>query len=472
MKKIRYILASLLLSISLSGCSLSDNKNGGNVEPSTTDTTSSSETSGECNHHGFWHGDNDYHWKVCEECGEQFDYGEHECTVERNGDIVKFSCYCGFEYIDYYSELTISSFTIDSTNFKNFGTYNTGNYGNKAIGNWNVEYYRILSNYGYCFGIKPNFQDGDTTIPGAFYNTAGPGVIWSLELTYSSSADFYVKYGNNSKRTLSQTVSKNETTAELLLGKSRFFSIESGTSEVYITSIVINYINDSHSVLDNVPYYGTDYRIRPTYYSGELIPGETSVSVPTNVKIVNGKYTVLSYKVYTYYTYEYVGAHEEVKPYAALITREDVANYYLAFHRFPANYGMDEYDENRGTYPTIAQVKVLFDSNARKAQTFERTDGYAAYVPFNGEPPLYHELDIGLVGANYSTSSRGVGRLVMWDYGFSCYEDNDPVVVYTDDHYFTFQEYLNYNQFGDRFNAEGMRVSHAHKPAHTLTAGV
>ena len=124
MKKIKHILACLLLSITLSGCSLFDGSSNHETPQTTTETTeSSSESHNDHVHHGIWNGNDDHHWKTCDECGEVFDYGEHEFTTVEHGNLITYSCCCGYVYQDYLDELEINSFTIDSSNFKNFGTF-------------------------------------------------------------------------------------------------------------------------------------------------------------------------------------------------------------------------------------------------------------------------------------------------------------------------------------------------------------
>ena len=132
----------------------------------------------------------------------------------------------------------------------------------------------------------------------------------------------------------------------------------------------------------------------------------------------------------------------------------DVSNYYMAFHTFPANYYFKDDDYSY-------EYKNAFGEYARLVSEYSRTSGYALSVPCNTAPgssrPIYYELDIDLDG-NYSTSSRGVGRVVIWKYGFSCYstsKEEVPVCLYTDDHYFTFREYNNMGEFMPRFDATG-----------------
>ena len=65
-----------------------------------------------------------------------------------------------------------------------------------------------------------------------------------------------------------------------------------------------------------------------------------------------------------------------------------------------------------------------------------------------------------------------MGRVVIWEYGFSCYTDGTsiaPVCVYTDDHYATFQEYNCMGGFAHRFNGERTVTNKVHTPL-TLVA--
>jgi hypothetical protein len=67
---------------------------------------------------------------------------------------------------------------------------------------------------------------------------------------------------------------------------------------------------------------------------------------------------------------------------------------------------------------------------------------------------VYYEFDVALDGT-YDKDERGVGRVVSWANGWDAEGyDGAPVSVYTDDHYATFQEYLNTGEFGERFDAE------------------
>ena len=467
MKRIVHLFTLLVASISLNGCSLFDFIAPGSALESSEDSSSISgdgTAATETIHHGgSWQYNDTHHWKICEECGEQYDYGEHELQItSTEGDVNHYECACGYTYEE-VDDTPTYSLTINSSSFYNYGSYETGNYGSKTVSGWGFEYYRIIESYGYCFAIKPNFTNGDSTLAGAFLNTSSSGPIKTLSITYTANGNFNVKYGNDAKRSLSAGLASSSTraTTNISLAKNRYFSIESDSADVNIYSIEIVYYEGTSSTLENVEPNTKDYRIAPTTYVGDLVDGESSVSVPTSIKVSGNSYTVLATKTYTYYSFNYVRNNSEYVEDATMLSKVDVANYYLAFHTLPANYATSS---NKST------VRAIFGEDTRMASYYDRDDGYATAVPFNGNPPSYYELDIGLDGADYSVSgSRGTGRIVVWEQGFSCY-GNDMVAIYTDDHYATFQEYLNYGSFGDRFNAERMRVSHAFNSAITLGA--
>jgi hypothetical protein len=195
-----------------------------------------------------------------------------------------------------------------------------------------------------------------------------------------------------------------------------------------------------------VDAYTNCYRVNPNKYTGTLVDGSTSVTVPISVSYSGNKYTVLENKTYTYYTTDYVENHTSVADAAAMVSAVDVANYYSIFGEIPANYATD----------SVTTIKSLFGSNARKASYYSRTDGYATAIPNVNASSGYYELDIDVNGS-YSTSSRGVGRVVAWIYGInnSLYGSGNYIVChFTDDHYATFQEFNNLGAFLPKFDAE------------------
>ena len=78
---------------------------------------------------------------------------------------------------------------------------------------------------------------------------------------------------------------------------------------------------------------------------------------------------------------------------------------------------------------------------------------------------------IALDASYWEDGERGVGRVVAWENGWDSegYDDS-PVCVYTDDHYATFQEYMNTGAFGRRFDAERSLVFVRWTPPKTHSA--
>ena len=160
--------------------------------------------------------------------------------------------------------------------------------------------------------------------------------------------------------------------------------------------------------------------------------------------------------------YEYIKSNPDEAKKASLIDPIDIAAYYSSFRVEPANYVSKREYNNAYAY---------FGDKTRCISTYSRTGGYANSVPWVKQPssskPLYHELDIDCEPL-YSSSNRGVGRLVVWQYGFSSQGyDDSPVCTYTSDHYKTFQEYLNDGTFGTKFNAESNFTNYKFAPAIT-----
>ena len=350
---------------------------------------------------------------------------------------------------------------LNSSNFDDYGSYSTGNFGSTSLGGMALQYYRIASSSGYCFKLLPEPKG---SYPSTLYNTSSIGEIVSLSVTYSSSSSWAIRYG---KESLSSSISipssgGYKTTYEISLDNARFFALESSGSTVQISSVELEYIPGSTTYRGPEEEMGTFYRLPATVYSGSLTAGSSSINVPTSYQRSGNTYVVTATKRYTYYSLSYVKNHSSVASAAAMTSKEDVANYYIAFGEFPANY----VTKSSSSYSTASS---LFDEDLRLVSTYSRTDGYAGSVPYRGYKPSYHELDIAL-DDSYSTSSRGVGRLVIWEDGFSCYE-SAPVAVYTDDHYFSFREYLNDGTFGPRFDAEGRLTARDYASATTLSLG-
>lgn len=347
--------------------------------------------------------------------------------------------------IDYYTHIDFGNYST------NFGTFEANSY--------EFGYYRAASSsydVGTFYAYASLTSNDDGSLPGAIYNIDPISGIKSIDITYKSNSPLKLSVGVNRDYTAVHTLSSsmNMTTANVTFNKkANYFMLETTGSDMYINSIVIHY--DESITTQSTKFYTNDERIEPTTFTGTLVDGVSTVEVPTSITKVGGTYTVNSYKEYTYYSYDYVASNYNSLDLDAIAMTDpvDIANYYIAFKEIPANFGAKtSVDQDCGS---VSNVNNIFGDNARCVSQYSRTDGYAYGLPYNKHgstgKPLYYEFDIDVDG-NYSTSSRGTGRVVMWLDGFSCYEDNTPVPTLTYDHYATFQEYLNDGTWGTPFD--------------------
>ena len=358
---------------------------------------------------------------------------------------------------------------VDETNYKTYtldksnrfsGGYNSGNFGVKD----SFEYYRT-----YCTNYKimttllktPTYLKGEMN--SNFYNKDEIKGIFEVDITYKSDKGFTLYYStdrsyNNSYKVLS---SNDFITLSIKIDLSNFIKIETLGEAVDIESFTIKY-DDSTSSSNTSYLTYSDYRIDIPYTDFDNITSGTKRSIADSI-IINSDntYTINSYKEYTYYTIDDVLSGNVAVNDVALTDAVDVANYYTLFHAFPLNYGYSSDTSDLSTY---------FGSNTRQISKYMRTDGYAKAVPYYAKfNPTYYELDFSEDGT-YTTSSRGKGRLVVWEEGFKGVEYmGQAVIVYTDDHYATFKEYNNYGSFGTRFNAERAATSYNWSKPTTLT---
>lgn len=334
--------------------------------------------------------------------------------------------------------------------------YSTGNYGYFTYQNYTFDYYRTTySNYdSYFLKMFPlsyrNALGGMLSNYDAIPNILSIEVSYYLEKIGNKNPKLY--YGSDNQlhdyKEMSQSLKTIQFVVDFKANDNiQYFRFETGDATLYLNSMTIRYLNQSEA---NERTYASSgerlYRINPSYYTGNLKEG-ASFTLPVETEKVGNSYQVISEKTYYYYSYSYLESHPELVDLGTYTDPIDVANYFNAFHTYPANYvSKSEY----------SSAKSIFGTDTRIWSYYERTDGYATVVPYrNGEDgvPRYYELDIDLDGS-YSNSSRGVGRLVVWLDGWDVDNyDNNPVTVYTDDHYATFQEYYNNGNFSYRFNA-------------------
>lgn len=369
-----------------------------------------------------------------------------------------------------FSDDELLSLTIDSSCYYNLGSYST-NYDTNYVGGYSFGHYRANEPSGDAFiSLVPysSYVD-DGTQEGSFYNISPIYGIRYITITYKTnlinSNNPQLSFGDDFSKPYSIDIesSKQEVTNTYFIPDGNFFEIDTNDNRITIYSIDIKYTNiKEHYHSEEFPSGHNDYRLNPVQVSKTLVPGQTTVEVPIKVEYTTNGYNVLETKEYTYYTYDYIVNNPDLALDAALIDPMDIAAYYNSFKAHPVNYV---------TKKNYNNAKTLFGNKTRCISTYTRTDGYATAVPWQKQPsknsPLYHELDLDIDGS-YSKDNRGSGRLVVWYYGFTSdgYDDS-PVSVFTNDHYATFQEYMNDGTFGTKFNAEMVVTNYKFSPAIT-----
>ena len=355
--------------------------------------------------------------------------------------------------------------------------YNTGNYSNQYgvdasinILDIDFQYYRaVQAPDGYL--IKMLDLDAalafSNQLGGALMNVSEINHLANIEITYynesSSTSGGYVRFGKNLTCAYGYelTYSESDNTLSFNIPESKYFRIETNGANLIIKSIKLG-IAQGNVVDDGYGYYTKqEYRINPIKFSGELQSGVSFVDVPTSISINKNSstYIVNETKRLTYYDYDYVTSNNLEPSEVSIIDPLEVALYYAAFNKAPVNY--NESGSSNHSY---------FGDYARRISSeYSRTDGYvnalSGITPTDG----YIELDIGVNG-NYSISrGRGVGRIVVFYSGSSSSGyDNSPLLVYTDDHYATFREFLGYD-FSLPFDAQNQRTGNTYKPYNVLS---
>lgn len=367
--------------------------------------------------------------------------------------------------------------TLSYQTYSKIGSYGTGNYSNRysssevtRINSVEFEHYRaIKANYNELMTLLPYYENADDgTIPGAIYNaTKLKGITRMFINYYTLDVDndaFKLNFGDtletNYYVTLPASEENNYVEIDFNGNDVNYFKIETIDKRVTFKDITIYYTNETSTISNGYNSSGDEnYRINPIRYTdlNNLIDGVSSVDLPIKYVVNNdGSYTITQTKTYTYYSYSYIEEHPEFADDAAMVEPYDVANYYIAFNQYPANYFSSAKNATKGA------AWDLFGNKIRQVSGYSRTDGYVQSIPYNKTGLYYLEFDIDIGNTyinDFKSVTRGVGRVVIFTNGFT-YDgyDNSPVAVFTDDHYSTFQEYLNLGSFGKRFNVQSRRT--------------
>lgn len=308
-----------------------------------------------------------------------------------------------------------------------------------------------------CLLKRPTFSTLWNVLPSALYNNASYPGLYEIDLKYKAPTGFNLKYGTTRDYEYSHNIESSSSYKELsiIIDHSNYFSIEANdTGNVYIQSITLKYNPSKGNSQNNHSTY-TAYRLAVPYTQFDDIAEGEKRSIPTSVTYTTtGEYIINETKEYTYHTAAYYLDDYSKASEVALTDPLDIAAYYTLFHDFPLNYAYQS---------DMSDLKSYFGSSTRQLSQYNRTDGYAKsvpyYVPLNRSTPQYYELDFDTNGT-YANGQRGTGRLVIFEYGFknSSYL-GQPVILYTDDHYATFAEYMNDGTFGPKFDAEKLRTN-------------
>ncbi|MCR5786128.1 MAG: hypothetical protein K6G28_00280, partial [Acholeplasmatales bacterium] len=256
---------------------------------------------------------------------------------------------------------------------------------------------------------------------------------------------------------------KDFITKEIKINKSNYIKFSAPDSNVIIKEIVITYNSKASPKEEKLTYDG--YRLKLNYTEFDnLVDGETR-EIPTKVNFNGSNYTVLETKKFTYYSREYLINHyaNSMADELAITDPLEVASYYMLFHDFPLNYGYQ--------FDLIDMDLYFKEKNLRRVQKFSRTDGYAKAIPYKKNQDLtYLELDFAESDSYSYNAQRGTGRIVVWENGFdgSGY-DNEPVCLYTDDHYASFAEFTNCYSWNTSFDAEMNYTGYKHSVVKTYT---
>ena len=391
--------------------------------------------------------------------------------IKMYDDVLEFATYndgAKTYYVTLYDvkkEAKDLCFSINSTNFDYYASYDT-----------NFDSVNIYSNDMCATFTTYNFDTESTSssfiklLAGKNYNNVpslngyiGNVTIFNnikkVDVSYSCNSKASFIYGNDyvstSKLEMPSSSSINKFSVDGNKYSFKYFKIQAGESDVHIKSIDIYFASLGSTLSTRSKITSSSKFDLSSYVINKPSEGQ-KVNVPYTF---NSSGDVLSKKTFTYYSFSYVNAHKNSLDLdsIALTDPRDVATYYTIFNHIPVNFAANNAKANDPeeflACGSLSEVKNIFGNNTRYVSKYDLTSGYMKSIPYNiysGSKPLYYEFDIKL--DSYSTSSRGEGRVVGIAKGLSCYNNFNNVCFYTDDHYVTFQEYLNNGKFSSRFD--------------------
>ena len=359
----------------------------------------------------------------------------------------------------YGVELSASSLNINSVSYKS---------------NFTKKYDSSGHSIGlYRYGLNSStliLRAGYDNAPAAIYNIDAYYGIRMLTVSYSASANFNIEFGNGLNYYSANVTIKsgNNQSVNLYLADNdySFFRVNGvASSDMIISSVQVRYENDS-----SIYTKTTKDRIsEPSkgFYMGQYDREE-------------GDQYVMGGKTYVYHSHQYVLSQYYANPSSfdptdySYTSAVDVANYFCIFNAWPANFfsvssssdgAVSHWYDGGSVYTISNSYRSIFGDYTRQVSEYDRTNGYATTVPYkkygSTNAPRYYEFDIDIDGT-YSTS-RGVGRVVGFCNGFTCYDNNLNVCLFTDDHYVSFRECLNNGTWGERFSGNSNNVEYVNR---------
>lgn len=387
---------------------------------------------------------------------------------ESSSDLIEESSSESTTTIDFQKEANVNARTDDvvenaAGSYQMIATklgklqYETGDFVENKQGIGIYRCYKTKTSDSLKLLAKPTIYEYE--MESMIYNTDAYKGIYEYQIEYKSDTGIRLTYSKD--RSYSNEVILGKTSGFMTVTVKTdlhcLFRISAIDTEALIKSVKLYYNNEGSDYDATYMSYST-YRLDVPYKNFDNIAEGEKRSMPTKVSYQNGQVKVIKSKEYTYHSYDYLRTNQNEARDICYIDPVDVANYYMLFRDFPLNYQ----DQRDGSVPS---------DMVRAQSAYTRQNGYALSVPFkNVKGFVYFELDIDNTGRYKPTKGRGVGRLVVWEKSFDFDEYNDhPVIVYTDDHYKTFREYMNDGTFGPRFNAEGHLASYKYNKPTTLT---
>ncbi len=297
-------------------------------------------------------------------------------------------------------------------------------------------------------------------------------LIIMLFTTTSCEISFNTKSSSSSLSSFNSVSSSSESISSNISSSSSSSSIKSSSSSSTSQTI---YTVDPYAGISSSTFY-KNYSPATSYIDSyyRSLHGFLSGSNNTNYSNVSSNFSsqpTKDNKYVKYYTSTYEDNNNTYVIYdyqknvvnkiykgGGYITPNEVACYIQGFNSLPSNYS--EVDKTKGDSSTIWGSYVRYNHSYFSNDTSKYPN--EPELPLSGKRYDYYEIDIG--GANYSYGGkRGTFRIVYSRYYYgtpTLVNLSEMKIFYTYDHYYNFQEFLNYNNgWGKKFGYQNNTVT-------------